>query len=407
MGLAEAPLVLSLVGIAAYTVLGGADFGAGLWFFLSGRGRDGRHLREHTFHAMGPVWEANHVWLIFVLVVCWTAYPVAFGSIASTLAVPLFIAAVGIIMRGTAYAVRSGNPSPRQDSVIGLVFSLSSVLTPFALGTAVGAIASGRVPVGNAEGDLVSSWLNPTSVLIGVLAVATAAYLAAVFLAADAGRQGDELMRKAFRRRALTAGVVAGVIALGALAVVREDAHSLFEGLTESGGLVAVLASVAAGSATLALVARAKFEPARYTAAAAVAAIVAGWGVAQSPTFLPGLTVEEAAAERSTLVALLAGLGVGALILAPSLFVLFRLVLTGHFDSGRSRELLVVRRPRAPVGSTSLSLAMPLTLGVGAAVLLVVATVFWLQLVAALAMLGAIGLALPRLVGQKQPGEEA
>jgi cytochrome d ubiquinol oxidase subunit II len=407
MGLAETPLVLSLVGIAAYTVLGGADFGAGLWFFLSGRGRDGRHLREHTFHAMGPVWEANHVWLIFVLVVCWTAYPVAFASIASTLAVPLFIAAVGIIMRGTAYAVRSGNPSPRQDSVIGLVFSLSSVLTPFALGTAVGAIASGRVPVGNAEGDLVSSWLNPTSVLIGVLAVATAAYLAAVFLAADAARQGDELMRSAFRRRALTAGVVAGVIALGALAVVREDAHSLFEGLTESGGLVAVLASVAAGSATLALVARAKFEPARYTAAAAVAAIVAGWGVAQSPTFLPGLTVEEAAAERSTLVTLLAGLGVGALILAPSLFVLFRLVLTGRFDSARSRELLVVRRPKAPEGSRPLSLAMPLTLGVGAAVLLVVATVFWLQLVAALAMLGAVGLALPRLVGQKQPGEEA
>ena len=114
MGLAEAPLALSLAGLAAYAVLGGADFGAGLWFFLSGRGPGRRHLREHTFHAMGPVWEANHVWLIFVLVVCWTAYPVAFGSIASTLAVPLFIAAVGVIMRGTAYALRSGSPSRRQ-----------------------------------------------------------------------------------------------------------------------------------------------------------------------------------------------------------------------------------------------------------------------------------------------------
>ena len=113
MGLAEAPLVLSLVGIAAYTVLGGADFGAGFWFFSAGADGEGRHLREQTFHAMGPVWEANHVWLIFVLVVCWTAYPVAFASIASTLAVPLFIAAVGIIMRGTAYALRSGSP-PRQ-----------------------------------------------------------------------------------------------------------------------------------------------------------------------------------------------------------------------------------------------------------------------------------------------------
>jgi cytochrome d ubiquinol oxidase subunit II len=406
MGLAEAPLVLSLVGLAAYAVLGGADFGAGLWFFLSGRGPDRQHLREHTFHAMGPVWEANHVWLIFVLVVCWTAYPVAFGSIASTLAVPLFIAAVGIIMRGTAYALRSGNPSPRQDSAIGLVFSLSSVLTPFALGTAVGGIASGRVPVGNAEGDLVSSWLNPTSLLIGVLAVATSAYMAAVFLAADAARQGDEPIRTAFRRRALAAGVVAGAIALGGLAVVREDASSIFEGLTEGGGLVALLASVVAGVATLVLVAHSRFEPARYTAAVAVTAIVGGWGVAQSPTFLPGLTVEEAAAERSTLVALLAGLGIGALILVPSLFVLFRLVLAGRFDPGARVSTLRPGRPRAAVGFGSRPLTVPVALGVGAAALLVVATASWLQVIAALAMLGAIGLALPRLVAQKQPGEE-
>ena len=170
MSLAEAPLVLCLVGIAAYTVLGGADFGAGLWFLLSRRGSNRDHLREHTFRAMGPVWEANHVWLIFILVVCWTAYPVAFGSIASTLAVPLFIAAVGIIMRGTAYALRSGSPSPRQDSAIGVVFSLSSLLTPFALGTAIGGIASGRVPVGNAQGDLISSWLNPEDEIADAMA---------------------------------------------------------------------------------------------------------------------------------------------------------------------------------------------------------------------------------------------
>jgi cytochrome d ubiquinol oxidase subunit II len=405
MSVAEAPLVLVLLGLAAYAVLGGADFGAGLWFLLSGRGRARQHLREHTFHAMGPVWEANHVWLIFVLVVCWTAYPVAFGSIASTLAVPLFVAAVGVIMRGTAYALRSGSPSRRQDNAIGLVFSLSSVLTPFALGTAVGGIASGRVPVGNAEGDLLSSWLNPTSLAIGALAVATAAYLAGVFLAADAARQDDEMMRTAFRRRALSAGVIAGAIALGALAVVREDASSLFEGLTEGGGLVALLASVVAGIVTLALVARSKFEPARYTAAVAVAAIVAGWGVAQSPMFLPGLTVEEAAAEHSTLVALLVGLGVGALILIPSLFVLFKLVLAGRFDPGARVSAIPPRRPREALGSRPPRLVVPLAVGVGAGMLLVIATVSWLQVVAALAMLGAIALALTRLVALTQPGE--
>jgi cytochrome bd ubiquinol oxidase subunit II len=405
MGLAEAPLVLVLLGLAAYTVLGGADFGAGLWFLLSGRGRARDHLREHTFHAMGPVWEANHVWLIFVLVVCWTAYPVAFGSIASTLAVPLFIAAVGVIMRGTAYALRSGNPSPRQDRAIGLVFSLSSILTPFALGTAIGGIASGRVPVGNAEGDLLSSWLNPTSLMIGALAVATAAYLAGVFLAADAARQDDEILRSAFRRRALGAGVVAGAIALGGLAVVRVDASSLFQGLTEGGGLSALLASAVAGIATLALVARSQFEPARYTAAVAVAAIVAGWGVAQSPRFLPGLTVEQAAADNSTLVALLVGLGVGALILVPSLFVLFKLVLAGRFDPDARAKAIPPRRPREPLGSQPPRLAVPLAVGVGAAMLLVVATVSWLQVIAALAMLGAIALALTRLVALTQPGE--
>jgi cytochrome bd ubiquinol oxidase subunit II len=405
MELAEAPLVVSLIGLAAYMVLGGADFGAGLWFLLSGRGQDREHLREHTFRAMGPVWEANHVWLIFVLVVCWTAYPVAFGSIASTLAVPLFIAAVGIIMRGTAYALRSGSPSTRQDSAIGLVFSLSSVLTPFALGAAIGGIAFGRVPVGNAEGDLLSSWLNPTSLLIGVLAVATAAYLAAVFLAADAARQGDEPVTTAFRRRALVAGVVAGAIALGGLVVVHEDASGLFEGLTQGTGLAALLASVGAGIWAMALVARSRLEPARYSAAVAVAAIVVGWGAAQSPTFLPGLTVEQAAAETSTLVALLVGLGIGALILVPSLFVLFRLVLTGRMDPDARVSAPPPGPPRAAASPPARPLAVPLTLGLGAGVLLVVATVPWLQLVAALAMLGALALALPRLVAQQQSGD--
>jgi cytochrome bd ubiquinol oxidase subunit II len=161
MSLADVPAILALVGLAAYAVLGGADFGAGFWQLTPGPGARSRAIREHAYRAMGPVWEANHVWLIFVLVVCWTAYPVAFGSIASTLSFALFIAAVGIILRGTAYALRSGAGTLRGQRRIELVFALSSILTPFALGAAVGGIASGRVPVGNAKGDLVTSWLNP------------------------------------------------------------------------------------------------------------------------------------------------------------------------------------------------------------------------------------------------------
>jgi cytochrome bd ubiquinol oxidase subunit II len=329
--LAELPMAFALAGLAAYAVLAGADFGAGVWHMLPA-GRRTAAVREHTHRSMSAVWEANHVWLIFVLVVCWTAYPVAFGSIASTLAVPLLVAAVGIIVRGIAYAMRSAIEPGREEVLVGGVFTLSSVLTPFALGAAIGGIASGRVPVGNAAGDMWSSWLNPTSVLIGMLAVATGAYLAAVYLAADAARLDERDLAEAFRVRALGAGVLAGALALGGLGVLAADAEPLFQDLVGGAGLPALLVCVAAGIATLALVARRRFEAARYSAGVAVAAIIAGWGLAQQPTFLPGLSIEEAAAGEATLVATVVGLVVGLAIVVPSLFVLFRLMLRGRFD---------------------------------------------------------------------------
>jgi cytochrome d ubiquinol oxidase subunit II len=332
MSLADVPLILMLVGLAAYAVLGGADFGAGFWELWGGEGERARSIREHAHHSMGPVWETNHVWLVFVLVVCWTAYPTAFASITSTLAIPLFVAGLGIIMRGTAYALRSGTRSAREQRRIEVAFGVSSILTPFALGTVIGAIASGRVPVGNAAGDLVTSWLNWTSIFVGVLSVATAAYLAAVYLAADAARVGRPDLFAAFRLRALGAGLAAGAIALAGLPIVRHDAPSLWDGLTSDGGLIAVLVSAAAGCATLALVYRYRFGPARISAAVAVSAIIAGWALAQRPTFLPGLTIDEAAAGHSTLVAVVVAVGLGAFLLVPSLFLLFRLFLHGRFD---------------------------------------------------------------------------
>src|SRR5881392_2180687 len=165
-------MVFICVGLVLYVVLGGADFGAPIWQVTAGRGSFGEKIREHAHKSMAPVWEANHVWLIFVLTVVWTAYPKAFGSIASTLCVALLIAAVGIIFRGAAYALRSGASSLAEQTTIDTAFGISSVITPFALGAAIGGIASGRVPVGNAAGNLFTSWLNPTSILIGVLAVA-------------------------------------------------------------------------------------------------------------------------------------------------------------------------------------------------------------------------------------------
>jgi cytochrome d ubiquinol oxidase subunit II len=354
MHLYELPLLFALIGLAFYTVLAGADFGAGWWQLTAGKGPDAASIRDHAHQAMGPVWEANHVWLIFVLTVVWTAYPSAFGSIASTLSIPLFIAAVGIIFRGTAYALRAGASTARELRAIDTVFALSSILTPFALGTAVGGIASRRVPVGNAAGDQFSSWLNPTSLLIGVLAVATAAYLAAVFLCADAARLGETTLERKFRARALAAGLVSGAIALGGVAVLHSDAHPLYHRLVEGKGLIGLLASILAGSATLALVWQKRYEASRYTAALAVAAIIAGWALAQSPVFLEGLTVREAAAGRDTLVAVIVAVLAGAAILFPSLALLFRLVLRGDLGRGegaagpptQARSLLAALAPR-------------------------------------------------------------
>jgi cytochrome d ubiquinol oxidase subunit II len=332
MDLADVPVVLMLVGLAAYAVLGGADFGAGFWQLARGDDEHDRALREHAHHSMGPVWEANHVWLIFVLVVCWTAYPVAFGSIASTLAIPLLIAGIGIILRGTAYALRSGAADAAEQRRIELATAAASILTPFAFGALVGGIASGRVPVGNAQGNLVTSWVNPTSIVLGVICVATSAYLAAVYLSADAVRLGRPDLERAFRGRALGAAVVAGASAIAGLAVVHSDAEAIWDGLTHGAGLAAVVASLVAGIATFALVLRRRYGPARVTAATAVAAVIAGWGLAQRPQFLPGLTIQQAAAGRSVLIATIVALGLGALILLPSLGLLYSLLLRGRLD---------------------------------------------------------------------------
>ena len=329
MALDTIPLLFALVGLTLYAVLGGADFGAGFWQLLSGRGERAARVREHAHEAMAPVWEANHVWLVFVLVVMWTCYSVAFGSIVSTLSIPLFIAAIGIIFRGTAYALRAGTSGGRELRTADTVFGLSSILTPFALGTVIGAIAAGDVPVGNAAGDAWTSWTSPLALTIGVLAVVFGAYLAAVYLAADAARRGDAEMEQAFRARALGAGVVAGGVAVVGLVVLHSDARHLYDELIGGSATFAVVVSALAGLGTIGLVWSRRYEWARYSAALAVAAIVAGWAVAQQPVLLPGLTVSEAAAGHDTLVAVVVAVVAGLLILLPSLALLFTLTLRG------------------------------------------------------------------------------
>ena len=171
MSLEDVPMVFILVGLMFYIALAGPDFGAAIWQITAGRDEHGARLRDLAHDAMAPVWEANHVWLIFVLTIMWTSYPTAFGSIASTLSVALFLAGLGIVVRGAAYALRSGTRTPHEQRQVDTASALSSILTPFALGAAIGGVASGRVPVGNAAGDLWSSWINPTSLITGAIAV--------------------------------------------------------------------------------------------------------------------------------------------------------------------------------------------------------------------------------------------
>jgi cytochrome d ubiquinol oxidase subunit II len=340
MHLYDVPLLFVLAGLALYTILGGADFGAGLWQLLAGGGESGKRVRDAAHRALAPVWEANHVWILFVITVSWTAYPQAFASVASTLCVALFIAGLGIIFRGASYALRAGVEDTQR---IDVVFALSSILTPFALGAAVGGIASMRVPLGNAAGDLFSSWLNPTSVLVGLLAVAFSAYLAAVYLAADSRRLGDAELEEYFRARALVSAALAGALAVAGLLVLHSDARRLFDGLVSGNGLPALIVSALAGAATLTLVWRRRYGPARVGASAAVAAVVAGWALAQEPVVLPGLTVAQAAAPHETLVAVIIAVLTGAVVLFPSLGLLFSLVLRGRFDEARPAEAPVRR----------------------------------------------------------------
>lgn len=280
------------------------------------------------------MWEANHVWLIFVLVIFWTAFPEAFGAVMSTLYVPIFLAGIGIILRGAAFAVRGEAATIAEARFLGALFALSSVVVPFFLGATVGAIASGQVPAPPGGGDPIDSWTNATSLYVGLLSVGTGAYVAAVFLAADAVRARLPDLVQAFRARALGAVVVVGAMATGGIFVVRGDAPDLYDGLTSGIGLIAVIGSFAFGLVTFAALWTSRFQVARFTSALTVGAVIVGLALAQQPDFLPGvLTLDQAAAGDATLVPLLVCVVLAAALLVPMLMYLFRLTLKGTLDT--------------------------------------------------------------------------
>ncbi len=329
MSKAEAVAAILWVGVTLYALFGGADFGGGMWDLLAGRGERGDRARALIDHSIAPVWEANHVWLIFVLVVLWTAFPPAFSAVMTTLYIPLSLAALGIVLRGAGFAFRHALPGPIKAPAT-RVFGVSSLLTPFFMGTVVGAVASGQVPA-EGGGDPTSSWTGVLPLLTGVIFVATSAYIAAVFLVRDAGAAGDSELQRYFVRRALAMAVLAGAAALGGIFALHSEARFVYDGLVGPGMPLVVL-SAACGLGALGLLAwgMARGFDARInlllrgSALGAVAAMIWGFFAAAHPFMVPeSLTIAEAAGVGATLTVVIIVFAVAALVVVPSLILLY------------------------------------------------------------------------------------
>ena len=277
MTLADVVAAAMFVGVIAYSLFAGADFGSGFYDLTAGGGRRAGELRMLVDHSIGPVWEANHVWLIYILVIWWTGFPTAFAAATTTLFIPLMLALAGIVLRGASFAFRKYAETFTQARLFGAIFAGSSLITPFFLGTVAGAIASGRVPAGG-YGDRVSSWINPTSLVGGCLAVTTCAFLAGVFLTADAARVGIPGLAERLRARTLAVGIVSGLIVFAGLYPILHDAPTLSHRLL-SAALPLLVVAALAGAITLLLVYRRSYSMARFFAAGAVGAVITGWGV--------------------------------------------------------------------------------------------------------------------------------
>jgi cytochrome d ubiquinol oxidase subunit II len=320
-----------LVGLTLYAALGGADFGGGLWDLLAGGAQRGRRPRQLIDETITPVWEANHVWLIFALVIFWTSFPTAFAAVMTATALPLWLAVLGIVLRGSGFAFRKEVESLHWQRLLGATFALSSLMTPFFMGTVVGAVATGKVAV-DARHTTVAVWTGTTSILIGALFVAVCAFLAAVYLVGEAARRQDTELTSYFRHRAEWASVISGLLSLLTLVELRHSDVLLYHRLTDR-ALPLVVAAAVCGLGVLALLMTGRTVGCRALSAIGVAAVVWGWGVAQFPALLPGttLTLANGSAPQATLLAIVVIFAAAALLVGPAFLLLFAL---------QSRQLL-------------------------------------------------------------------
>jgi cytochrome d ubiquinol oxidase subunit II len=323
--IADTAGAILLAAITLYAIFGGADFGGGLWDLLAGGDRRGAAPREFIEQTITPVWEANHVWLVFALVIFWTAFPAAFAAVMTTDALPLWLALLGIVLRGAGFAFRKEVARLALRRAFGAAFALSSLLTPFFMGTVIGSIATRHVPAAGAHAS-VAAWTSTTSILIGLLFTGACGYLAAVFLTSEATRRDAPAMRRYFTWRAQAAGAVTGALSLATLAELDRANPGLLHHLTGR-ALPLVIVTAACGVAVLVLLATGRPVWVRVLAALGVTTVIWGWGVAQYPAVLPGtaVTLANAGAPHSTLVALTVVFAAAVLLVGPSFGLLFAL----------------------------------------------------------------------------------
>lgn len=315
-----------IASLVLYALLGGADYGGGVWDLFA-TGTRAREQRALIANAISPVWEANHVWLILVLVILFTAFPPAFAAIATALHIPITLLLIGIVLRGTAFTFRTYDV--QRDDVQrrwSLIFSIASVITPILLGTILGAIASGTIRVvnGNVTSGFFNSWLAPFPIAVGFFALALFAFVAAVYLTVEAPEQK---LQEDFRLRALAAGVAVGLLALTVFVLAKTGAPTVRAGISRSWwalGLHFFTAVFAIGAFVSLLTKR--YRTARICAAAQTTLILLGWAFAQFPHLVePDITISSAAAPQITLQLLLGALAAGAILLFPSYYYLFRI----------------------------------------------------------------------------------
>ncbi len=319
-------ILLSLFwfSLIAYAAFGGADFGAGIWDMLAS-GPRAQEQHDLIDQALGPVWEANHVWLVFLVVGLFSAFPVPFSIICIVLFFPLTLALLGSVLRGAAFVFRTHGLRQRGFGIWSRVFSFSSLLTPFFLGLAAASVAEGKIRVNNSplQADLGPLWITPFSLTIGIMAISLCATLAAIYLTVEATNNKKHELAELFRTRGLIAGAVTAVLGALGLWLASSEASLLWQGMLNH-ALPVVIATMVIGVATAATLFFKYYRIARTLIVAETAFLLGSWGVSQIPYLLPpDITVDAGAGAPSTLLLLLIGILVGMFIILPSIWFLF------------------------------------------------------------------------------------